>query len=461
MNKRQNYSDSFIDAIYALGKTTLPGPVIHHARRCLLDYLGVTIAGAAMAMEKNNRLLNQLADRRTPIERVNSGDRLASVIGMNLKADLLLSALVNGLSSHQAELDDGVISGIVHPGAPIFSAILPWAQVNQANGEQLIRGIVTGYEATVRIANTVQPSHKRRGFHATGTCGTIGAALALSMMVGAGKKEMKDSLSAASLSACGSLKALEDDSELKPFNPAQAAVSALMACSLARAGFAGPDDALAGERGFLEMMSDEFDIRHLDFPTQNFAIESVYFKPYAACRYCHPPIEAALELRKNRSFSGQDVKSIRVATYDLAVRNHDHTRCESVASAKMSIPFSVAVALDQGAAGIREYTAQTIRSGSIDSLMKLVAVTVDNEFTAAFPNKTSARVEITMQDGSAIEAIVNEPKGDPGNPLSDAEVTDKFMNLAFFAGMPSEQSSAIRDAVWNLPEDAGGLYELL
>jgi 2-methylcitrate dehydratase PrpD len=93
--------------------------------------------------------------------------------------------------------------------------------------------------------------------------------------------------------------------------------------------------------------------------------------------------------------------------------------------------------------------------------MKIVEVEADEKFTAAFPKQTSARVEITMADGRIIEGVVHEPKGDPCNPLTDDEVSDKFMSLTNFSGMPRDRAAAMRNAVWNLPTDAGRLYDML
>jgi 2-methylcitrate dehydratase PrpD len=449
---QSNISDKFLSGIKSLTEQPLTDSAKLHARRCLLDYLGATIAGASLAKKSLRDLMSNLGGL----------EATASVIGMDCEASLTTAALINGIASHTAELDDGVISGIIHPGTPVFSALLPDAQRNRISGDDLLLGIVAGYEGSVRIANAIQPSHKLRGYHATATCGSIGAAIGILTMSRADSAMIKNALSAAVVSASGSLKVLEDNSVLKPFNAGHAAVTAITAVALARSGFTGPNDAFEGNAGFLSMMADTWEPAEL-FGTagRGLAIEQVYFKPYAACRYCHPAIEAAIVLRNEQGFIPQQISGIRVSTYKLAVRNHDHTTVESVSSAKMSIPFSVAIALDQGAAGINQYTDDTISSASIDHLMKMVEVQADEKFTAAFPKQTSARVEITMADGSTFEAVVHEAKGDPGNPLTDDEVSDKFMNLADFSGMSRERPAAIRDAVWNLPSDACKLYDLL
>lgn len=314
--KMMNLTDRFIRQIQSLSQCELQESTGRYAKGCLLDYLGATLAGSRMTREKTAILMTALAGSGSGV----------SVIGLDRKAPVAVAALVNGISSHAAELDDGVISGIVHPGAPVLSALLPVAEEQSIDGRRLLLGIVSGYEATVRLANAIQPSHKMRGYHATATCGGIGAALGILNMTDATEETMKNAVSAAAVSAGGSLKVLEDGSQLKPFNPGHAALTAVVSVALAKAGFKGPDDVMSGRAGFLAMMADAYKEEAL-FPErdQKLCIEDVYVKPYAACRYCHPAIEAALQIRGEEGICVDDIEWIRVATYRLAVDHHDHT----------------------------------------------------------------------------------------------------------------------------------------
>ncbi|MCH7226416.1 MmgE/PrpD family protein [Haloferula sp. A504] len=447
-----NITDQFLRGIVRLAEQPVLPAARHHACRCLLDYLGATLAGSRLIGDQLSRLLNALGE----------GAPTASMIGMNRRSSMTHAALINGIASHAAELDDGVISGIIHPGGPVFTSLLAVAQHHESRGEDFLRGVVVGYEAAVKLAEAVQPHHKLRGWHATATCGAVGAAVGIMVMRSAESKALKNAFSAAVVSAGGSLKVLQGDSHLKPFNPGHASVSAITAMALAEAGFEGPDDPLGGPSGFLEMMAGSWNEATLTSESSApIAVERVYFKPHAACRYCHPAIDAALELRAVPGFDGRRIRSIRVRTYQLAVAGHDHVAPESVSSAKMSIPFSVAVALLRGRAGIDEYTEETIRDVLVISLARLVEVSADDGHTAVFPAQTPARVDLTLDDGSILTAEVREPKGDPGAPLSDEEVDDKFLSLARFAGLEPDRASALRDAARQFDEHAADLYQLL
>ncbi len=447
-----NLTDKFIDELYELRNAAFPGSVVLQAKRCMLDYIGATFAGAQMLKEKSNKLLNYLGETQ--------GD--ATVIGFNRKAGIENAAFVNGLSSHVAELDDGVISGIVHPGAPIFSALLPVAEKERVKGSDFLLGIITGYEAAVRIADAIQPSHKARGYHATSTCGAIGIAVGIAAMLGFSKSQMKDALSSAAVSAAGSLKVLEDGSELKPFNVGRAALVGLLAASMARAGFKGPDDVFSGNAGFLSMMAEDCDLSHLERKDgELFGVERVYVKPYAACRYCHPAIDASLKIKFTHSIQPENIKSVNVATYRWAVANHDHTQINGVSSAKMSIPYSVSVALVSGKAGIEEYSIERINNPEISSLTKKITVCSDDQLTALFPKKSVAIVEITTYDGYCHTTRVDSPKGEAEAPLSDDEMKEKFATLAVYGNKSKEESYEIIRVVWNLEEELHNLFRLL
>ncbi|MBR1792802.1 MAG: MmgE/PrpD family protein [Bacteroidales bacterium] len=403
--------------------------LIHQTKRCLMDYLGSTVAGATMLGHRS----------KTMIDELHSGDD-CTLIGFGQQADMYTAAFINGFSSHIAELDDGVISGIIHPGAPILSALLPVAEKYSCSFEKLLQGIVAGYETSVRLANTIQPSHKKRGYHATATCGLIGAAVAIGVMRDFSFPELKATFAVASASSHGTLKVLEDNSELKPFNVATAAANALTASIVGKAGFNVPNDPLSGDSGFFAQNTDDFDLNQL-FRHKNTEplIFDVYVKPYAACRYCHPSIDNALKLGQTHSLNANEIKSILIRTYSLAVNKHDHTDVQNVTSAKMSIPFATAVSLLHGKSGIEDYTDETIKDSAIVGLMKKIRVESNPSYSEVFPNKSIADMEVEMIDGTKFYEYTDLPKGESMAPLSDKEMEEKFLSLARYAGVVNPQ----------------------
>jgi 2-methylcitrate dehydratase PrpD len=447
-----NLTDRFIDDLYALGKADFPETVVHQAKRCLLDYLGATLAGAQMMREKGNKLLNEMGAASSEV----------AVIGFGEKANIQNAAFINGLSSHIAELDDGVRFGMIHPGSPVFSALLPIAEKKKVSASDLIRGIVIGYEAEVRLACAIQPSHYSRGYHPTGTCGTIGAALGLAAMLDYSKDEMKNTLSSAAVSASGTLKVLEDGSELKPLNVGHAALAGVLSAFMGRSGFKGPDDVFTGDTGFMAMMADTFDVNHLVLKKGDaFAVERGYVKPYAACRHAHPAIEAVLKIRAVKDLHANVIKEIRVITYKGVLGKHDHTTICGISSAKMSIPYALSVALVTGKAGIEEFTAEYVNNPEILALAGKVVVSANDKISALVPQQRAAIVEVVTCSGDRYSERVDYPKGEPENPLSNEELEEKFTLLALYGNKSRTEINGIIKAVWNLEKELSSLFRLL
>lgn len=396
------------------------------ARDCLLDFLGVTLGGARDLQAKHQAILNSLTSPTVSF----------TVLGSQAKADLLTAALLNGMSAHQLELDDGHRYGMVHPGATVIAALLPLAQATNADDVALLRSIVVGYEAAIRVAMAVQPGMKHRGYHATGTCGAIGAAMGAGFLLGQDQKAIHTTLCVAATQSSGLLQVIRGGSDLKPFNAGQAALHGLLAATMGGAGFCGPSDVFAGEQGLLQILSVHPDPYQLDGVNKKIpAIHGIYVKPYASCRHCHPAIEAALALRKTESFNLAEVYSVRVETYGLAVHLHDHRQVANSADARMSTPYSVAAALRFGAADMDQFTAEALIDSDLMRICHSVEVVEDPTFTARVPHERGARVTIAFKSGRSIQHTVPLPKGEPENPIEPAEHLAKFRGLASYAGL--------------------------
>jgi 2-methylcitrate dehydratase PrpD len=432
----RNITDEFVKFLISIAETDLPVAVQQLARTRLLDYIGVTAAGAFILQEKGKKLLDSYGLH----------DGKSTAIGFDITTSIHNAALINGMSAHVAELDDGHRFGMVHPGAPVISALLSVAEVRELRIGDLLKGIVVGYEAAVRVARAVQPGAKERGYHATGTCGTVGAAAGVAAALGLSNVEMKASISTAAASASGLLNVIRGNSELKPYNAGMAAMNAITAVQVASSGIAPADNVFGGDDGFLAMMSPVPDAAQLlSGISGGYAIEQIYVKPYAACRHCHAPIEAALKIRSQKGFRLVDVTEIRVKTHRLAVYRHDHTEINGINSAKMSIPFCVALALVTGKAGLTEFSMENVSEKKIASLTRLVSVHADEEMTARLPAVRPAEVEVRTSDGATYRKRVSLPKGEPENPVTDEELKDKVRSLLAYAGVsPTTSESIIR-----------------
>jgi len=421
---------------------------------CLVDYTGVLLAGARQLEKRHKAYLNQVG--------MFSG--AATVMGVGVHADAYSSALLNAMSAHVLELDDGHRFGMLHPGTPVFSALLAIVQREKLDCETFLMAAAIGYEAMIRLACMVQPEHKKRGFHASATCGTIGAAVAVAKARNYGIRQLKDTISASATCASGLLSMIDDDSELKPFNCAQAAANGLMAANMGRYCI-GPEDALGGQRGFIKTLNGEIDFgKVMDALAMENCVGTTYKKLYASCRHTHSAVEAALKLR-NRYIAVAEgsvaahvkrIKSVCVETYELAVYGHNSTNAQSISAAKMSTPYSVAVALVTGKSSLDAFSEELLRNEVVISVERRVKVLEDHRLTKLSPTVRAAVVKLEMDNGVVYEEHVDYPKGEPENPFTQEETDGKLDMLLHTAGKSDKFIRRMREtladmsACWDL-----------
>ena len=443
-----NKTIDFLQRADALAKAEIPAAVLARARYSLQDYLAVTCAGSRFQADKLEKYAEFAEPEPGRFKAVGTGKELA----------LKEAVFLNGLNGHALDFDDGTNSGIIHLGSPIFSLLLPLALRYGKTVDEVLRAAVIGYEVSYTMAVSIQPGHKAMGYHATGTCGVLGASVAASYLLGFTDAERFQAFAAAAVAASGMLLVLDDGSELKPYNVAKSALLALTSVQLAKSGFKGHPDPLGAPRGYLKMMtgSVETELKPM-LLNGTYAISKSYTKPYASCRYTHPSVEAAIHLRERCGIQAEDVESIDILTYSLAVSGHDHTEIPGSYSAKMSIPYSTAAGLIYGKAGLQEFSEEKVKDPEMLALAAKVHVSADEALSAAFPAEQTAIVSIRTKTQTVTERV-DFPKGEPENPMNEAEFRSRYDNLMDYAGIGAAEAAKVYDLV---NEPAAAVSELL
>ena len=410
-----NITDCFIENL--INKCELiPLKVLMRSRNVLLDYLGVTIGGF----------------------------KYLTIVHPELIEVKHYPGMLNGFAAHILELDDGHRHGMIHLGASIVSAVLEIAKKEDLPSKDVLRGIVMGYEVAVRCARAIQPGHKERGYHVSGTCGTIGSAMAIAFACNYNKEQLKSTLACAVSSAAGVLEIQEQASELKPYNTARAAYDGVLAAQIGKLALPGPDDILGGKRGFLAALTDTPKPDFLtDFSEEGYCIEGIYQKVHAACRHCHPSIDATLDMRDDHNLKPEQIDKIEVHTYKLAIGSHDHTDIMGISSAKLSTPYGVALAIVKGRCGYADYSEENLNDYRINHLTHKVSVIEDEKLTAQSPTVRGAVVTIYLKDGKRYETSCLYSKGEPENPLTQDEIESKFRGLAMYGGLSSAECDEV------------------
>lgn len=434
-----NISDLLIGILHKMSTSPIPEEVVLEARKCILDQLGATYGGAMQISEQMEKLLDFHPE-------VPNG---ATVVGgRGRKASMEHAALLGGFAGHVFDIDDGNRFCNLHTGAAVIPAVLAVCETQKLGFDALIRGTVIGFETAARVARCAQPSHRMRGFHASGTCGTLGAAVGCAAALNFSAEDMKSALSAGVAAASGLLEMQENVSKLKPYNLGHAAMNGVTAVSMVLAGFNGPVDPLGGGRGFFKSLTDEYTTEWLGKDDGHYMIMDSYHKSYAACRHCHAAIDSTLELRKQPGVGDPDnIEAVTIHIYEQGAFGHDHKECPSIVSAKMSVPFAVCLALVKGAAGIPDYTEETIKDPAVLALLERTTVVVEDELTAMVPKKRPAQVDVLLKDGTKHELLTLVARGEPELPMSMEAFIRKFCDLMVYGGKTPEQAEKLCNTI--------------
>ena len=445
-----NLSDIFVHTLFTLKSQPIPTEVKEEARKCLLDEVGAMLAGAKLIKQNLAAYLDMF-----------SGED-STAVGLGQKASLQNAALVNGISGHAYDFDDGHRFSTVHLGSAVIPAVLAVAEKENLTMDDVIRGIVIGYEAAIRMGNCIQPSHRGRGYHASGTVGTIGAAMGVAALLNFDEEQFKSALSAACTSAGGILEMQVDSSTLKPYNIGRATHDGITAAFVTRAGFKGPLDPLEGGFGFLKAACDTYKPEVLSLDNDaSYNICGCYHKPYASCRHTHGAVYAALRVAKDNNVDWRDIESICVDMYAQGVNGHDHTEIPSPVAGKMSAPFCIAMALITGKLGIASFTEEALKNPDILALTKKVTVRADEEMTAWVPKKRAARVTITLKNKETFTFQADYALGEPELPMSIEDFCSKTTELALSAGRTEDNIKKIIDMILTFDGNVSELMKLL
>jgi 2-methylcitrate dehydratase PrpD len=403
----------------------VPGDAVSKAKVCLLDALGCMIAGA---QTRTGRIARDYAGRG-----VQEGE--ASLTGCSRRVLVQNAAFGNGVMASALDADDGHRQATGHPGAVIIPAALAVAESTGASGSRLVESLVCGYETAIRIgAALFSSSGVLRG---SGHWGSVGAAAACGKILGLDEAKMTAALGIASSSAPAAPPKILREGENWPMTKecvgwgSNAGVSASL---LAQQGFSGPTLL----RGIQEDACDDLGVV--------FRIRDVYFKPYPSCRWTHPAVDAALELKRRWDIAGEDVAAVCVSTFARAGLL-SYIRPRTVESAQFSIPFTIGAALALGSVSVHELTESQLDNPAILHVAERVRIEHRAEFDALFPEAIPAEVTVTLRDGARFAARVDVPKGSPGNPMDLEAILAKFRELATYGKVSSEQQGRIVRAV--------------
>lgn len=413
----------------------LPAPARHGAVRAVVDWVSAVVPGSV------------LPPPQILAEAVATGTGAARLVPSGRPADVRTAALLNGTAAHAAELDDIYRDALYHPGAPTVAAALAAAEHADAAGPDLLRATTIGYEIGARVALAVAPAHYRN-WHPTGTAGAIGAAAAAAEILQLDGLRFAHALAIATTMAAGLQQTIRTGSMSKPLHAGHAAEAGTLAALAASRGLTGSLDVLEGGTGFGVATAGITDLR-VDGLGEPFCVTETTVKNHACCGHTFAAIDAALELRAGGVHAG-DVTSVEIETYQVATEVAGHPDPAGPEQARFSLAYTVAAALVLGTVRLGAFTQEALANPDIRRLTARTIVRVDPGLDALAPRRRAARVRLTGHRGDRTERLRLTRKGDPDDPLSDAELRAKYDELVVpFLG--AQRAAAIACTLWDLP----------
>lgn len=424
---KPSYGEQFGEFCANLKYDHLPQTVVERVKYCFIDYLAIALR--ASTLDSSQPIYQLINDLTLPGK--------ATVIGRNQAINPYWAALANGTAAHSLELDDTYLEGSIHNEPFLYSSAVALAEENNYDGKKLIEAIVVGFDVACRVAKALKPAvTNARGFHPTGTCGVIGAAVACGKLLDLNAAQFTSAIGIACTQASGSLEYITEGAWTKRLNAGWASHAGLIAASLAKRNFTGPRTALEGKFGFLHAYSGD---PILDgFVTdlgKDYKILQTAIKYYPCNYYIQSVNDATLQIVQNNNFKPEQIESIKIytitAAYNIVCNPiEDKRNPKSMIDAQFSMPFNAAVAILKKQVKFTDLVPAVWEAPETHQLMNLTECIIDPELDKQYPEAWPARVEIKLKQSSQpLIAEIKYPKGDRRNPLSWDELIIKHQSI--------------------------------
>jgi 2-methylcitrate dehydratase PrpD len=465
MSEEARVTDAVVEFIASTAFDALPAAAVGTGKRCIIDGLGVMLAGST---QEAGRILR---------EYVQETDGLAEATAFGPRAfrtGAASAALVNGTSGHALDWDDTQLAAspdrifglLTHPTVPALAAALAIGERQRVPGREFLEAFLIGFEVECKIAEAIHPSHYKKGFHTSGTVGTFGAATAAARLMGLDADKTSHALAIAASTAAGIR--VNFGTMTKPLHMGRAAQNGIVAAELAARGFTGGKGALDPPWGFLQVFghADHFDADRIVGKLGNpHAIVSpgVSIKPYPCGVLGHPTMDAMRRLVIDNDVRPEQIAAIRVRAGSNILSPLRYSIAGNELEAKFCPAFMVSAIALHRKAGIQEFSDAFVQSAPVQAMMRKVERVLDPEIEKQGWERIRSTVEVDLLDGRTLVEHADERyRGGPELPFTRGELFEKFSDCASLV-LPDSlvaEAFAMVDSLEELP-DIGALVRVM
>jgi 2-methylcitrate dehydratase PrpD len=427
-------AEKLADRIVAVDPGRLPA-----AMRSKCEDLAVDVIGLCLTVRN--------ADYVKATRDACDDDGPCTVIGHTRTLSAAGAALVNGTAIHGEDFDDTFEGGPVHAGAVIVPAVLAACERHRPDGTAALTGIAVGVETVCRLGLVTPKLVHKAGFHPTAVFGTMAAAAGVAAALGLDRRGIVDALGIAGSMAAGIIEYLAEGAWTKRMHAGWAAQSGLRAALLAKHGFLGPRTVFEGTHGlfhgFAHTTKGDYDALVGDFGTR-WVTETLAFKPYPCGTMTHPYIDCARRLGA-RGIKADDIGEIVCEVGEGTVHRlweplADKQRPPNGYGAKFSTPYCIAAGFVRGNVGLGDFTDDAVKDPEVLKVAAKVRFVVDPD--NPYPKNFTGHMRLVMKDGRVIEERQPHMRGGAHEPLTRADIDDKFILNARHGGWPESRVGA-------------------
>jgi len=426
---------------------------VYQAKRFLLDSIGCALGGY---QQHDVKIALQVLDEI-------AGRGPATVIGTGKRVDAVSASLANALMIRCMDYND--IYWKQDPSHPsdIFPAAMACCERAKSNGKELIVGLVLGHEFEMRFCEAAFPGIRERGWHhATLTAFVSPIVAGRALHLGWEKIQHAIGISASRHATLGAVTAGKLTMMKNTVDP-MATQSGVLAALMAEKGYTGPEHVVDGKEGLTHCFGPSWKLNLLtDGLGESWRITQCGMKAFPTEALTHTPISAVLDIVKSNDLKPEQVEKVQIRSLARAadiLSDPSKYDPQSKETADHSLPYVIAAAIAERQVTPVQFEMKKIMDPTIRAQLKKVEVVADPEIEKVFPALQRVIVNLTTVDGRTFTKQLDYPKGDPRNPLSDAEVEEKFSALAEGVLSPGAQKK-LKDAIWNL-EKAGSVSKLM
>jgi 2-methylcitrate dehydratase PrpD len=422
----------------------VPTPALNAAKRCLVDVLGVSLAGTATDVA---RLACAIAERAY-------APGPCTVVGSTARFAPIGAAFANATAAHALDFDDTCYAGIVHGSAVVGPAAIAASESAQATGKDFLVAFIAGIEVESALGKALTDSLYYKGWFNTAVLGAVGAAAAAAKAMGLGPDAIGRAISIAACQANGLRVSL--GTQTKPYLAGRASETGMHAATFAAAGMDAPAQAFEEERGFIRVLNEgRFDSTALDRLGCVFSLltPGIAFKRYPVCSAAQAAAEAVERLLAEEGIDGRHVRKVICEVTRLVYISLTYERPATIAEAQFSMPFAIGCILAFGRLGVDTLTDETLADSRLHAAMEKVemrlASPTDGQLDGHLLNPEAARVTVLTADGRTFSLYNGAATGMPNNPAPDAALAKKFRRCARTALTPT-RAEAWLERLWSV-----------